>query len=174
MQEEVFRNHETERLQRFLKDTKFPYYNMRDKSTPSGKFLYKLTPEEVLEYSKSYEVFSVYESLAEADKMLVLQGDILISNDFSITASLSDIKGISNREAMYKPVYKVWGDLVYKPFFCKGENPWQKIPDIPGLDTVIDYVCAHELIGTVVEFSLFDVPVGIKRENLIIWELRNY
>jgi len=30
------------------------------------------------------------------------------------------------------------------------------------------------LFGIIVEFSLSEIPVGVNKENLIIWELRNY
>lgn len=45
---------------------------------------------------------------------------------------------------------------------------------IAGLNKVIDYICCHELFNVIVEFSMYDVPVGVNQENLIIWEIRNY
>ena len=79
-------------------------------------------------------------------------------------ASLSDIKGISNRIAMLDPKYNIY-DYDLKE---------RRDPTIRGISTVIDYISANGLIGMVVEFSLFDIPVGINKENIIIWELRNY
>lgn len=175
MLEGRFKSGEEEKLKQFLKENPFPYYNIRDKSSAMGQFLYKLSPSEVISRSKEYESFAVYESLAEADKKLVLQGDVLIDKDFSIMASLSDVKGISNRLAMQTPVYKLHMDMTYKPYFNLGEEElWQRLPSIHGLKTLIDFICSHELIGVVVELSLFDIPVGIKKENILVWELRNY
>lgn len=113
MVEGVFTKDDTEKLIKFLDEMPVPFYNIRDK-TPMGQFLYKITREEVLERSKNYEKFAVYESLAEADLHLILQGDVLLTSDFQITASLSDIKGISNRNAMQNPKYKVFIDLKKK------------------------------------------------------------
>ena len=175
MLEGRFKGYETEKLKQFLEENPFPYYNIRDKGASMGRFLYKLTPDEVLKYAPQYESFAVYESLAEADKKLVLQGDILITKDFTIIASLSDEKGISNRQAMNNPKYKIHADMIYKPYFNIGEEQlWQRLPNVRGLNTLIDYICSHELIGMVVELSLFEIPVGIKKENIIVWEVRNY
>ena len=164
MAESVFDKENIHELKSYLETTGCKYYNIRDKGTSMGKFLYKITAEEVLKHSSQYEKFSVYESLAAADETLMLQGEVFISKDFVLTASLSDIKGISNREAMKEPVYQVY-DLDLKE---------RREPSVPGLSKVIDYIAEHELIDMVVEFSMFGISVGTQKENLIIWELRNY
>lgn len=163
LSEEVFTQDNINDLPSFLESHPYPYYNLRDKANVGGKFLYKVTAEEIMKESIKYKKFSVYESLALADDGLILQGDIQLTKDFVLTGSLSDIKGISNRAAMQKPCYYVNMDL-------KENNT----SSIRGLSTVIDYIVEHQLIEIIVEFSLFDVPVGINRENILIWELRNY
>lgn len=163
MLEGVFTKETIVELPNFLNAYPYPFYNLRDKSVSGGKFLYKVTAEDILKQSKNYNVFSVYESLALADEKLVLQGDIKLSKDFTLISSLSDIKGISNRIAMQNPIYQLDLDLKEK-----------KEPEIKGLNKVIDYIVEHELFEMIVEFSLFDIPVGINHENIIIWELRNY
>ena len=153
-----------EDLMNFLNENKYDYYNIRDKSVAAGKFMYKITRDNVLKESKNYKKYAVYESLALADNKLILQGDIEIDNNFIMKASLSNIKGISNRIAMQEPVYNLY-EIDLK------EN---KEPYIEGLNKVLDYIISNELIGMVVEFSLFDIPVGVNHEKIIIWELRNY
>lgn len=153
-------------IEKYLSMTNFSFYNLRDKSNSAGAFKYKLTKEEVISelQKEHYKEFSVMESLAIADSTLILQGDIEISSDFILKASLSDIQGISNRKAMEEPKYNLFNiDL-----------KTEKEPNIRGLSKVIDYICKNELIGMIVEFSLFGIPVGIKQEPIIIWELRNY
>lgn len=163
MHEEMFTREDTELLKVFLRQHNFSYYNIRDKSDCMGKFLYKITAEDVLLNSKNYDIFSVYESLAAADEKLILQGELMIDVDFVLSACLSDVKRISNRDAMKNPVYIINVDLKEK-----------REPDIAGLRQVIDYVVEHELIGMIVEFSLFGIDVGINKEKILIWELRNY
>ena len=159
-----FKDAAVDELIKFLIQTNYSYYNIREKSNSAGKFKYKLTKSEILEISSDYYNFSVFESLAEADNRLILQGDIEIDKDFIMRASLSTIKNISNRIAMQEPEYNIYNYDLKE----------QKEPNIKGLSKVIDYVSRHNLIGMVVEFSLYEIPVGINRENIIIWELRNY
>lgn len=44
-----------------------------------------------------------------------------------------------------------------------------QVPDI-----IIDYVLSKRLIGYVIEFSMYDKPVGIKNQSILIWEIRRY
>lgn len=163
MAEAVFTKDERQKLIGFLSEYNFPYYNMRDKSRPSGQFLYKLTKEEVLLHSRDYEKYSVYESLCVADEKLVLQGDIHINDGFEMLASLDDRKGISLREATKNPKYQIQIDLKEK-----------REPCIKGLTEAIDYIVKHELFNCYVELSVYDIPVGIKKEKILVWEMRNY
>lgn len=163
IEEKIFTQNQLDKLQDYLKQTSYQYYNIRDKSTPMGTFLYKLTKKQVIEYAKQIKIFSVYESLYQADEKLVLQGEILLTKDFNLIASLSTQKGISNRLAMRNPQYTINVDLKES-----------KLPNIRGLTFVVDYICLHELFDVVVEFSLYDTPVGVNREKIVIWELRNY
>ncbi|HHT96869.1 MAG TPA: hypothetical protein GXZ90_03115, partial [Clostridiales bacterium] len=94
-------------LEEYLNDNKDLVYNIRDKSSAMGKFRYKLTADEVLEIAHTYEKFSVYESLHEVDKNLILQGDISLDKQFNLLASLDNTKNISNRQAMTNPRYTV-------------------------------------------------------------------
>ena len=160
---EVFSQGEVERLKKYLNETDFEYYNIREKKASSGSFIYKLTKEQVIQESKDFQIFSVHESLAGVDDKLILQGEIYIDADWVMVASLSTVKNIPNREAMKKPEYTIEVDLKS----CRE-------PSIDGLTEVIDYIVGKELIGMVVEFSLFDARVGVNNENIIIWELRNY
>lgn len=159
-----FNNTQYKEVKQFLNDYQYAYYNIRDTSQSMGNFLYKLTKEDILNQIHNYNNFCIYESLYDADnEHLILQGEIQIKNDFTILASMDNQKGISNREAMKSPKYKINIDL--KEF---------SEPNIKGLKQVIDYIINHELFDLIVEFTLYDIQVGINKENIIIWELRNY
>lgn len=159
----IFNGNEIDLLTMYLEESNHAYYNLRDMSSSMGKFLYKQTKEQILLHSQNYKQFSVYESLCFADEFLVLQGDVFINDQFELIASLDDRKYISNREATKNPKYSLSLDLKEL-----------KEPNIKGLTEIINYITKHELFGCYVEFSIFDIPVGIHKENIIIWELRNY
>jgi hypothetical protein len=161
--EDIFYRGQDDKVRKYLIENPFKHYNLRDKGTPGGKFFYKLTAKQVLEVTHIYPKFSLFESLAQADDLLVLQGEISISEQFKILASLDDRKGISNREAMQNPHWTLnSNDLIKRKY------------SIPGLNKVIDYIACNELFDVIVEFSMYDVPVGVNQENLLIWELRSY
>jgi len=160
----VFTKKDEGKVIEFLDNNVYPYYNMRDKSKAMGQFLYKLTAEEVISHVKDYDLFSVYESLADADsKYMLIQGEVQISSGWKVTASLSNIVGISNRVAMREPTWHLNYDLL-----------WDREPKISGLKQIIDYIFEHELFDVIVEFTSYSIPVGINHEKLLIWELRNY
>lgn len=161
--EKIFGEDSISELESFLNENPRPYYNIRDKSCSIGKFLYRLTRDEVLAHSKDYKMFSVYESLCDADEKLVIQGDIFISKDFEMIASLDDRKGIPLRFATIEPKYNLSIDLKER-----------REPPIPGLTEAIDYIIKHGLLNMYVELSVYEICVGIKQENILVWELRNY
>ena len=160
----VFSKGEEDKVQAFLNNNPYPYYNIRDKSKAMGQFLYKLNSSEVMAHVKDYDMFSVYESLADADlKHMLLQGEVYVSSDWKVLASLSNVIGISNRLAMKEPTWHLDYDLLY-----------DREPKITGLKQIIDYIFIHELFDVYVEFTSYGIQVGINHENLLIWELRNY
>lgn len=163
LEHKIFNKNNIHRLEEYLNSTHYNYYNIRDTAV-SGKFYYKLSKEEVLEKSKEYIEFKIFESLYEADEYLVLQGEIEISEEFIMTASLSSLINMSNRIAMQEP------EVILYEYDLKEKRE----PSIKGLTAAIDYIVEHELIGVVVEFSIFSQKVGVHKENITIWELRNY
>jgi hypothetical protein len=165
MLEGVFTDNEYPQLMQFMIDHQYRYYNMRDKLNSGGQFRYKLSALDVLTYAKEYKLYSVYQSLAEADDNLLSQGEVCINRKtLDVDVTLDTRKGISCRKAMERPEYIVSFNLLL-----------QKEPqDMQGLGDVIDMIFKHDLFDIVVEYSFYSVPVGIHHSPLIIWELRNY
>lgn len=145
-------------------DSGIKSFCLRDSSSAMGNFQYDLSKEQVLKSLADYSCATISECMKDADVNLVLQGEIQITKDFEVMATLDDKKGISNREAMKAPTFpRLHFDLKE----CRE-------PSIRGLTTVLDYIIEHELIDVIVEFTLFNEPVGLHRQPIIIWELRNY
>jgi hypothetical protein len=162
VEQETFHAGNRTEIQTYISRTGYPLYNIRDNI---GRMFKPLVPaKEVLDTIQSYTCFSIFQSLQEIDqKNLVLQGDIIICTNMEVLATLSDKKGITLREATTSPKYKLSFNLLER-----------REPRIKGLKEIIDYIFRHELFGHVVEFSLYDVPVGVNQENILVWELRNY
>ncbi len=164
IEESVFKKGEVFKVKDYIIKNRYKSYSLRDRSHSSGKSIYGLTAYQVLDQCYNYDMFSLNESLIEADKNhMVLQGSIEITKDWVCRASLSDEIGVMQSYAEDYPKYNLNYDMI--------EN---SDPCILGLKEVINYCISHELFDMIVEFSLFSTEVGVNRENLIIWELRNY
>jgi hypothetical protein len=164
MGEGIFKKGEIDKVKDHIANNPHPLYAMRNKAKSSGVFLYSLTAEEVLSHVDDYELFSVAESLLDADKNhMILQGAIQITNDWICRASLNDVRGMSNRQAENNPKYKLNFSLLD-----------DSEPPIQGLRYLIDYYISHELFELVMEFGMYDIPVGVNKDNIIIWEIRSY
>ena len=46
---------------------------------------------------------------------------------------------------------------------------WQDVPKC-----LLNFLWSKQLVNRVIEFSIYNKPVGIKKEELLIWEVRNY
>lgn len=159
-----FNKEEIDKVKEFIDNSDCQYYSIRSRIKSSGKFYYKIAPDDVLNKVKDFESFVLSESLVEADqKYLILQGSIQIFDDWTCIASLNDTKGQPNREADDIPKYKLFFNII---------DDYE--PDIRGLKRIIDYYVTHELFNLVLEFSIYDIPIGINKENIIVWEIRDY
>ena len=148
---------------------RYDFLAIRD-PRPMGTFIHSVPRDKLISTIAQYPDRSglrIQPSLkAYDDKYLVLQGDIEIRRfDFTAKATLNDKPGVSLREATNNP------ELLKTYQWDWG---YDRDPDVPGLKQVIDYIFRHELFDMIVEFTLYSKPVGIKREELIIWECRNY
>ncbi|MDO8640732.1 MAG: hypothetical protein Q7R33_04245 [Nitrosarchaeum sp.] len=145
---------------------------IREKRQGGGQLIVNLTWPEALDILKSGKIaypLSVYHDMRETETHLIYQGEVWLFPDGSLKATYNHTPEIKNREAcsshparihvnidMSDPLNRKWG--------------WDYYP----LRAIIDYCCEYGLIGPVVEFSYYSIPVGWKHEKIVIWEVRNY
>lgn len=161
--EVLFTTGQIKEVQDYLDNNPWEYYVIRDKKNISGKYLYKVTKEEVLDHVNDYELFTVAESTYNYEDHRILCGDIQIDSECNVLACIDDDSTKPFRECENNSKYKLDFNLLY-----------DYEPNIRGLRDVIDYVFINKLFDVIVEFSLYDIPVGVNKQNIIIWELRNY
>ena len=66
-------------------------------------------------------------------------------------------------------------DALRNPTFNLNTNIFDKrLNEISNFDLIYQYISENELYNVIVEFALFDTGVGIKKENIIIYELRTH
>ena len=145
-------------------------FNIRDAKGLLGKVIQNI--KDILEIDdidfSAYESIKIYVNLKYYDdNHLVIQGDIKLSNSLKLLATISDVKGKILREVTNNPnlfvTYEI--DLVTERIMGRYSNE---------IKHIVDYLINHNIYNCVVEFTLYDVPCGTNRENIIIWEIRSY
>lgn len=151
-------------IKNFVYETGLTHYGMRSLK-PGGTFLYAVHRQYVVNNTHEFKQgVKICESMYYPDlKNLVLQGYISVDRDFNVCCEANDIRGKSNRESMAFPKYRwIFND-------CEERAPRTLVNT-----GILDLIAKNELFGVVVEFTYYDIPVGINKEPLLIWEIRNY
>lgn len=162
--EEMFKKGEEEKVLQFLKDYPAKYYAIRDKEKAGGVFKLKVVRDKVLEEIQNYNVFTINVSSANYVENQLLVGEIQILSNDEVYATLSVERGSSVRDALENPFFNIKTTI----FDDKTLN------NIPHFNTIYSYVIEHDLQDLIVEFSLFNKEVGIKKEKIVVYELRTH
>lgn len=160
--EKTLKKNEESKVKEFLKDYPAILYAIRDKSSPSGLFKFKVPKDEVLKEVIDYELFTINVSSANYSNNQLLVGEIEILSNNEIYATISTNKDYSVRDALYNPDFNIKTDIF-------DNNTLNKIPCF---NELYDYIITNNLKDVIIEFSLFNINLGIKKEKIIIYELR--
>lgn len=159
--EKVFKKGQTEEVLKFLNEFPVEFYAIRDKSKFGGEFKLAIVRDKVLETVKDYSLFSINVSSYNYVKNQKLVGEILVSKeDVSILASTDS--NYSLRDVYKNPEFNFKTDI----FNDKLLN------NVPYFDEIFKYIFDNNLSNIIVEFAYFDKPVGVNKQNIIIYELR--
>lgn len=162
--EMLFHKGEDEKVLEFIKSNPAEYYAIRDKSKARGVFKLKVLKDDVLSEVSDYDLYTINVSSANYSDNQVLVGEIEILSSGDVYAILSTKKGYSVRDAITDADFNLKTDI----FDDKTLN------EIPYFDYLYSYIVDHGLQDIIVEFSLFDIPVGINKEKIVIYELRTH
>jgi hypothetical protein len=121
----------------------------------------KATSKDVLKACKSLQVFTVNVSSYNYKDHQLLVGTILIKENDEIYLTVSNNKDYSIRDAEKNPDYN-----------CVIFLDDKRIKHINGLSDIIDYIKEKHLEDYIVEFAVFNIKLGIKKEQVIIYEIR--
>lgn len=162
--EQLFTQNEETKIKEFLKTYPAPYYAIRDKSSPSGIFKLKVESNKVLKETKNYKLFTINVSSINYAKNQLLVGEIEILSSNEVYATLSLNSKYSVRDALSNPDFNLKTDIYDKI-----------LNQIPEFNYLYEYILNNNLFDVIIEFSLFNKEVGLKKERVIIYELRtNY
>lgn len=161
--EQLFKAGEQEKVKKFLTCYPAQYYAIRDKSKAGGIFKLKVAANDVLAEINDYDLFTINVSSANYVENQLLVGEIEILSNGDVFATLSVDPTASVRDALRNPTFNWKTDI-----FDKSLN------QIPHFDLIYQYIVTHNLQNVIVEFALFDTEVGIKKEKIIVYELRTH
>lgn len=159
--EKIFNEGDIDSVKNFINKYPAEYYAIRDKSKSLGVFKLKVKSEDVLQEIHNYEKFSINVSSYNYLENQLLVGEILITNS-EVNAILSTNNTYSVRDAIRNPDFN----------FITSIFDDETLNKIPYFDNVYEYIVKNKLRDVIVEFAYFDKPIGINKENIIIYELR--
>lgn len=161
--EQLFKAGEQEKVREFLTCYPAQYYAIRDKSKAGGIFKLKVAANDVLAEINDYDLFTINVSSANYVENQLLVGEIQILSNGEVYATLSVDPTASVRDALRNPTFNLKTDIFDK-----------KLNKIPHFDLIYEYIITHNLQNVIVEFALFDKKVGIRKEKIIVYELRTH
>lgn len=161
--EKLFRSNEEIKVQEFIQMYPANYYAIRDKSKSGGSFKLKVDYDKVLEEIKEYNLFTINVSSANYVDNQLLVGEIEFLSNGSVYATLSIDPTASVRDALQNSTFNFKTDIFDK-----------RLNRIPHFNFIYQYISNNNLQDVIVEFALFDKEVGIKKEKIIIYELRTH
>ena len=160
---EIFlEKHETEKIKDFFNTYPAELYVLRDAEHSSGKYFYVTTAKECIELAQNYSGRVIVAVSSNAYKNKLLLGAVEIGDRAVMLCATTDTK--LDHRTMY-------GDLEFKlncDIFDK------RLSDVPEFDYLYQYISSHGLKNYVVEFTVYDRPVGTNGERIVINEVRNY
>lgn len=111
------------------------------------------------EHEKNKTPLGIYEATEGYDQFRQWNGEVQLHPNGTLDAIYNPDSQLKMRDALAQPnvqhAVKVSWD--YKP-----------------LRFAVDYLCRFNCIGPVVELTRFSVPVGVKQEHIVVWEVRNF
>lgn len=120
--------------------------------------------DKVLKEIEDYDLFSINVSSANYVDNQLLVGEVEFLSNNEVYATLSVEPSASVRDALSKPDFNIKTDIF--------DN--KLISSIPHFNIIYNYVIEHDLKDVIVEFAIFNKDVGIKKEKIIVYELRTH
>lgn len=138
-------------------------YIVRDADHSSGAYYYVRTAEECFEKAQNFSGRVIVAVSVNTYKNKVLLGAV------EITGTSVRICATTNEILDHRTMYN--GQAEFD--FCTDIFD-KRLSDVPEFDFLYAYIISHRLDGYTVEFTIYDKPVGLKKEKIIINEIRNY
>lgn len=159
--EEVFTRYNRETIEYFCDSNPASKYILRDLDNPSGKYFICNSKDECINNAKEYNgAFSLAVSCFAYDDRILL-GEVLISNNRIVIGARND-QGAHHRNIYDNPCINLDTDWDNK-----------KLWTVNGVEEVFNYLTSKNIYDVIVEFVVFNHPVGLHNNRVLIVELRS-
>lgn len=160
--EKLFKVTDTEEVKLFLLEYPVEFYAIRSKELVGCKNNnFKVSKNEVLDEIKNFNLFTINVSSYNYVSNFILIGDIMIGKNNEIWLIGSTNPNFTGRMAEQYPDFNYATDIFDK-----------RLNKVPQFDLIYSYIVDHNLLDVIVEFAIYNKPVGIYKEQVIIFEVR--
>ncbi len=160
--EKLFKVTDIEDIKQFLSEYPAEFYAIRSKEIVGcKKNNFKVPKDKVLEEIKNFNLFTINVSSYNYVSNFVLIGDIMIGKNNEVWFIGSTNSNFTGKMAEQYPDFNYSTDIFDK-----------RLNRIPQFDLIYSYIVDHDLMDVIVEFAIYDKPVGIYKEQVIIFEIR--
>ncbi|MCI8347739.1 MAG: hypothetical protein HFJ12_07360 [Bacilli bacterium] len=160
--EKLFHRDEIDEVKKFLLKYPAEFYAVRSKEIINCKENnFKVSKDDVLNEIKKHNLFTINVSPYNYIDNFVLIGDIKIGKNNDVWFIGSTNLNFTGKMAEQNPDFNFSTDIFDK-----------KLNKVPRFDLIYSYIVDHNLIDVIVEFAIYDKPVGIYDEPVVVFEIR--
>ena len=162
---DVFEVSNLDGIKNFFDKYKAKEFVLRNTDKADGDFFFVSSFEEAKKLLHNFDKsLTVGVSYNQYKSHIVLVGDVKVSKSYIEMVDLvaRDDEDGTNRNVYENPKYNLHVSL-----------DDEKIWGIPGFSKLMDYISNHELYDLIIEFIVYDKKVGIKKDYVVICEIRS-
>lgn len=162
---DVFEKSDQAGIKNFFETFPADEYILRSTDKAQGEFFFVKNWEEAKEKLACFKnLVTCAVSFRPYKEDIVLLGDVCVSRKAS--GDEIDITATTQTDGTHRGVYE------NPEFNIHASLDEDRVWKIPGFSKIMRYISDHELYDVIIEFAVYDIKVGIKKENVLISELR--
>lgn len=152
-------------IQTFFEKYPAEEYVLRSTNKAQGEFFFVHNFDEALKLLDNFtDEVTISVSYNEYKEDLIIVGDIKVHKGYS--GDTVDLTARTDEEATHRNIYE---NPQYNLHASLEED---RVWKIPGFSKIMRYISDHELYDVIIEFAVYDCKIGVKKDNVVITELR--
>jgi hypothetical protein len=151
-------------IREFLISNEAPLYIIRDGNRPQSPFFFFETMDQCVRYLDHFsDTVIIAVSVNAYKKNKIILGTIEICSDGQVFLTASTQPDCDHRSI-----------FVVNDFNLNCSIMDKRLDRVPEFDTIYQFLVEHGLIDVIVEYTIYNIDVGIKHQRIVIQEVRHY